>query len=195
MNFLAHIYLAQTSPELIVGSILGDFVKGTIGNEYPEGVKKGIKLHRKIDFYADSHMKTLACRNLISSKRRRFAGIIVDLCYDHFLSKHWMRYAKVDLASFIAHAYDILRRYEPVFPDRLRVLMPRMIRENWLGAYKELSGVERALNRMAGRIRRVEKLTGSIEEIKLNYQEMETNFLAFFPDLENYVKFLKKDQI
>ena len=188
MNYLAHLYLSEGSPELLIGSILGDFVKGTIGVKYPQGVKIGIELHRRIDSYTDSHDTTLASRNLFSPTRRRYAGIIVDLCYDHFLCRHWQKFADVELADFISRAYDILLDHKALFPARLQAIVPVMICEDWLGSYRDLRGVEQALSRLSKRITRGDRLLGAIEEIKRHYLKLEANFLLFFPDLKYFVK-------
>jgi acyl carrier protein phosphodiesterase len=187
MNYLAHLYLAEDSPESLVGSILGDFVKGAIEDQYSQGIRRGIELHRKIDTYTDSHKITLASRNLFSPRRRRFAGIIVDLCYDHFLYRHWPKFAEVELDEFISRVYDILLAPGTPLPRRLRAMIPVMIGEDWLGAYQDLQGVELALNRLSKRITQGDRLAGAIEEIKHHYRKLEADFLIFFPDLEHYV--------
>lgn len=188
MNYLAHLYLAEGSSESLVGSILGDFVKGAIQDKYSQGVKRGIELHRKIDTYTDSHETTRASRNLFSPLRRRFAGIIVDLCYDHFLYRHWHQFSEVELGGFISHVYDILLAPGAMLPERLRAMIPVMIREDWLGSYRDLQGVEQALNRLSKRITQGDRLLGAIEEIKHHYLKLEADFLFFFPDLEYYAK-------
>ena len=193
MNYLAHLYLADGSPELLVGSILGDFVKGAIEDKYPPGIRRGIEPHRKIDTYTDAHETTRASRNLFSPLRRRFAGIIVDLCYDHFLYRHWCKFADVELDEFISHVYGILRAPGTVLPGRLRAMVPVMIREDWLGSYQDLQGVDLALNRLSKRITRGDRLLGAVDEIKHHYLKLEADFLIFFPDLEHYVKnYLKR---
>jgi acyl carrier protein phosphodiesterase len=188
MNYLAHLYLAEDSPESVLGSIMGDFVKGAIGDRYPPKVKRGIELHRKIDAYTDSHPTTRASRNLYSSARRRFAGIIVDLCYDHFLYRHWSEFTDVALDQFISRIYDILMAHKAVLPARLVAMIPVMIREDWLGSYQDLMGVEKALSRLSERVTNGDRLLGAIEEIKLHYRSLEANFLIFFPDLIHFVQ-------
>jgi len=188
MNYLAHLYLADTSDEFLIGSFLGDFVKGSIGDRYSQGISTGIKFHRKIDTYADTHEKTVASRNLFSREKRRFAGIILDICYDHFLSKHWSEYSDTALPEFIDHVYDLLQKYQDIFPQRLKSVLPRLISQNWLGTYLTLKGVEITLNRIAKRISRKNSLEGSVSEIRSNYADLETNFLAFFPDLVAFAK-------
>ena len=188
MNYLAHLYLAEDSPESLIGSILGDFVKGAIEDQYSQGVRRGIELHRRIDTYTDSHATTLASRNRFSPLRRRFAGIIVDLCYDHFLYRHWAEFAEVELDKFISHVYGILRAPGAILPERLQAMIPVMIREDWLGSYQDLQGVELAMKRLSKRITQGDRLLGAIEEIKRHYLKLEADFLIFFPELEHYVK-------
>ena len=158
MNYLAHLYLAEGSPESLIGSILGDFVKGAIQDKYPRNIRRGIELHRKIDTYTDSHQTTLVSRNRFGPQRRRFAGIIVDLCYDHFLYRHWHQFTEVPLNEFIYHVYDILQAPGAMLPERLRAMIPVMIREDWLGSYQELQGVEQALNRLSKRVTQGDRL-------------------------------------
>jgi acyl carrier protein phosphodiesterase len=191
MNYLAHLYLAKDSTELMIGSILGDFVKGTLKNQYPNEINQGIALHRQIDTYTDSHAMTQASRRLYSPERRRFAGIIVDLCYDHFLYRHWSTFSDTALDPFILDAYDILKTHQLMLPQRLQRMLPFMIRDDWLGSYRHLSGVEQALKRLSKRVTNGDRLPGAIDEIKLHYRELEANFLIFFPDLISFVKNIK----
>ena len=188
MNYLAHLYLADTSEEFLIGSFLGDFVKGSIGDRYSREISSGIHFHRKVDTFADTHEKTIASRNLFGREKRRFAGIILDICYDHFLSKHWSEYSDTGLSEFIDHAYGLLQKYQDIFPERLKEVLPRLINQNWLGTYLTLDGVEITLNRIAKRISKKNSLEGSMAEIRSNYANLETNFLIFFPDLVAYAK-------
>ena len=158
MNYLAHLYLAEDSTESLLGSIMGDFVKGSIGDRYPLKIKKGIELHRKIDVYTDSHPTTRASRNLYSPARRRFAGVIVDLCYYHLLYRHWSEFSDVIIDQFISRVYEILMTHRATLPGRLEAMVPVMIREDWLGSYRDLSGVEKALSRLSARMTNGDRL-------------------------------------
>ena len=188
MNYLAHLYLAQGSAESMIGSILGDFVKRSLKDQYPTEIKRGIELHRQIDTYTDSHAMTRASRRLYSPLRRRFAGIIVDLCYDHFLYHHWSKFADTALDNFIAHAYDLLKTHQAMLPERLQAMIPFMVRDDWLGSYRDLNGVKQALLRLSKRVTNGDRLPGAIDEIQVHYRSLETHFLIFFPDLIRFVK-------
>lgn len=186
MNYLAHAYLADVDDDFMLGSFMGDFVKGTIADRYPPSIKAGIAFHRKIDRFADAHAKSRSSRNLFPGRRRRYAGVILDICYDHFLSRHWHRFAEPELTVFIARIYQVLKANEAILPMRLKTVIPRMQRENWLACYDTLDGVQLTLARIAKRLRDENALDGAMEDIRQNYEPLEKNFFIFFLDLKAY---------
>ena len=183
MNYLSHLLLAGSSEDALLGSLLGDFVKGSIGDRFNATVADAILLHRKIDSFSDAHAIMRRSRNRISPLRRRFAGIIVDVCYDHYLSRHWSRFSVIDLQSFVERVHAVLRKNRARLPERLSRILPRMIADNWLGGYINLEGVGIALDRIAGRLTRGARFMQAVSEIEANYKVLERDFLAFFPDL------------
>ena len=187
MNFLAHLFLDSSSDDALLGSLLGYFVKGGIEGRFSAEVSDAIFLHRKIDSFADAHMITRKSRNRISPLRRRFAGIIVDVCYDHFLSMHWHHFGTTDLKSFVDQVYAVLIKNRSLLPERLRRILPFMISQNLLGSYIHLEKVGNALDRIASRLSRGGQFMRAITEIEANYEALEIDFLAFFPDLTAFV--------
>jgi acyl carrier protein phosphodiesterase len=189
VNYLAHAFLARHTPELLTGGLLGDFVKGAIGERYTEGVRAGIRLHRTIDQYTDAHAVVRASRTLISPARRRFAGILVDVFYDHFLAHHWERYAELPLDDFTARVYATLWPQRAGFPERLQRILPWMRADDWLASYAEIEAVDAALNGIARRLRRFPRaavLQTGVEELLAHYAELEQQFHTFFPQLQDY---------
>lgn len=184
MNYLAHLYFADNSDESLIGNLMGDFVKGPLTNtEYSQQITEGIRNHRKVDTYANIHPRVLSSKRRIGPDRRRFAGIIVDVCYDHFLSRHWSTYAGMAWSDFVARAYGALRRYQDILPAKFKSVVPRIVHEDWIGAYRKIDGIGNALDRISMRIRKGHPLRGSVEEVVANYEKLETDFLAFFPEL------------
>ncbi|MBI5579007.1 MAG: DUF479 domain-containing protein [Deltaproteobacteria bacterium] len=186
MNFLAHAFLAGTDDDAILGSLLGDFVKGCPEGRFSAAVSEAIRLHRRIDSYSDAHRITRRSRNRITPSRRRFAGIIVDVGYDHFLSRHWRRFSSMELGPFVHRVYTVLSRHCPLLPERLSHILPRMISENWLGSYIRLEHVGDALDRIAGRLSRGGRFLHAVTEIEDNYETLEADFLTFFPELVSF---------
>ncbi len=196
MNYLAHMYLAGDSEESIVGNMLGDFVKGRIGDEFPPGVAEGIRTHRKVDAFTDSHEMVVRSKRLVSQERRRFSGIIVDLAFDHILAVNWGDYSALALEDFVEKTYGVLAANTDLMPPRSRKMLEVMIEEDWLGSYRELEGIGRALDRIAIRLERKfgrgSSLAGAAEEAARNYGALEENFRAFFPELITFVGDLRQ---
>ena len=192
MNYLAHLYLAEDSEESRLGNLLGDFVKGPVADSpYSPGIKKGIETHRKVDIFTDSHRKFQESKKLLSPERRRFAGIILDLAFDHFLAKNWSVYSDSELDSFTRDVYEMLSKNSSILPVKLASFLPRMIHEDWLGSYEKLEGVSLVIERIAKRLERKfgrqNSLSGASEDIVANYSELEHNFEEFFPELITFV--------
>ncbi len=193
MNYLAHLFLAEDSADSIVGNFLGDFVKGPLDHGYSSEIIKGIITHRKVDSFTDSHERVLSSKKLITQSRRRFAGIIVDVSFDHFLAKNWSDYSNLELNVFIRRVYDLLEQYKDILPEKLQSVIPKIIGEDWLGSYRNIDAVGIALNKISRRLKRDNSLAGAVEELISNYKVLEENFRVFFPDLIAFVEGYRKN--
>ena len=191
MNYLAHLLLAEQSPEGWLGALMGDFVKGRLDPSLGAVLRRGILLHRRIDSFTDAHPTHRASRNRIAGGRRRFAGIIVDLSYDHFLAQRWGRHSAAPLDAFTGRVYAALARRRDLLPPRLARLAPRMISQDWLGSYRDLDALGAALDGLATRSPRSAPLAGAIEEVRRCYQGLGDDFDAFFPELVAHAKALR----
>lgn len=187
MNFLAHLYFADDTPDSRVGSLLGDFVKGCPDTRFSPETLQGIRLHRAVDRFTDIHPTVMASKNLISPERRRFAGIIVDICYDHFLCKNWQRYSDCSLAQFCGSVYESLQTYDGYLPERARGVIEHMVMGDWLNSYQSVDGIADVLNRVSRRLKRTNSLYGAGDELVQNYTALDQHFLHFFPDLISFV--------
>jgi acyl carrier protein phosphodiesterase len=179
--------LAGNDDEHIAGALLGDFVKGRLENlTLPPGVVDGIRLHRSIDTFTDSHPIVQRSRVRLQ-RRRRVAGIITDLAYDHFLAARWPEFANEPLHSFCERSYSCLLACMDDFPPKLRLILPRMAAQDWLSSYAELANVAFALERIGTRLRQADLLTGVLTDLEQHYVGLEQDFLEFFPELTAHV--------
>lgn len=188
MNYLAHAYLAGTDTNAIAGALLGDFVKGARLEHYPPAVRDAILLHRAIDRYTDHHTIVISSRGLISAERRRFAGIMLDVFFDHFLARHWPRFGREPLGMFTARVYAALTRYAPTAPERFRRMLPHMLANDWLANYAEQEVIDATIDGISRRLKRANTLAGGGEELRRRYDAFEASFMAFFPELVRYVE-------
>jgi len=177
----------------MLGSLMGDFVKGPLTSEaisdrYSAEMTRAIALHRKIDSYTDSHHVVRESWQRVSNERRRFAGIMVDIFYDHYLAKYWNEFHDKPLSEFTGEFYAILARRQSEMPPRLQRITDSMISLDWLGSYAQIDSVRGALNRISQRLRRDNTLFDSADELLENYAAMERDFRRFLPDAVQFVR-------
>jgi len=185
MNFLAHLYLSNDDPKIMIGNFIGDFVKGrNFASQYEPDVAKGIELHRLIDEYTDWHPIVQQSKLKLRAKYRHYAAVIVDIFYDHFLSKYWSDYHPILIQDFAENTYQILKTQAAILPTEVKNMLPYMMKDNWLVNYGNLNGIEQALRGISRRARYDSRMNESIVELKEFYDEFKTEFQAFFPELK-----------
>lgn len=182
MNYLAHLCLADGSPDSILGNFLGDFVKGRPEGRYLDVVVRGIRLHRALDVYTDGHPAVCRALDRIDPARRRFAGIAVDMAFDHFLAHGWQTHDADGFAAFRRHVHAVLRARQQELPVRARTMLPSFTDDDWLASYVELDGVAFALARMSRRLSRANPLADTARDIERSYEALRADFEAFWPD-------------
>jgi acyl carrier protein phosphodiesterase len=188
MNYLAHIYLARHSDDAMLGAVLGDFVKPHSGHQFSAEMEAEIVTHRKIDAFTDSHPIVLEAKALFAGAHRRYAGILLDVFYDHLLANHWERYADVPLEALIQRFYGALARRADVLPPNLARAAPYMIEQDWLGSYRDYAGVDLAVRRISTRLSKGgELMRSALADLESNYAALETGFHGFFPELIAFV--------
>ncbi|MEX2475963.1 ACP phosphodiesterase, partial [Marinobacter sp.] len=173
-------------PQIRIGSLMGDFARGLALESVTPQVREGILHHRAVDAFTDRHPQVLASKRLFSSQRRRFAGIALDMLYDHYLLRHWQRFSNLNTATFIDQVYREFREYEHLMPDNMKTTTRRMADHDWFNAYADLDSLGYALNRVAARIRFEHRFYDVIDELRDHQEELENRFLVFFPDLITY---------
>jgi len=192
MNYLAHIYLSDNSEENMLGNFLGDFVNKSLENEFGYSIKQGIFMHKKLDTFTDSHSDFLRSRERISNTNRRLAGVLIDIFYDHFLAKNWYDYSAISLEEYTDNFYNILKKFSYCLPDKLIKRMPFMIEENWLLSYRDINGIEIAVERISKRFSNTKHpLVNPIDELINNYESLENDFKCFYPHAIEYANELK----
>ncbi len=190
MNYLAHLLLAENNAESRIGNLLGDFVKGRIDKDnspYCQTIIKGIETHFKVDEYTDSHEIFKRSKKRIFQSQGRFSSVLIDVFYDHFLANHWHLFSSEKLETFADNTYITLQKNHHLLPERLQVILPRIILENWLVSYKKIEGIQRTCQRLGKRIKRPNHFAIAHHDLQQNYQALEADFLSFFPQLVKYV--------
>lgn len=188
MNFLAHAYLSFGHDEILAGNMVSDFIKGKSRFDYPEGIQKGISLHRSIDAFTDNHAATRRAMQLFRPGYRLYSGAIMDVLYDHFLACDEKIFPGASLSGFSLAVYQSLEQQAHLLPSQFRHMFFYMKTENWLLHYKERAGIQKSLR---GLVRRAAYLTESETAFRVfeeHYDFLEQCYGEFIADVKEYAK-------
>ena len=185
MNYLAHLHLGGQRPEELLGSLYGDFVKGRLQGQFRPDIESGIQLHRSIDVFTDHHPLVDQALERFSHTRRRYAGIVLDVFFDHCLARDWSRYAEQPLERFTADFYRVLKA-QAHLPSRLARIAPPMAAHDWLGSYQHFETLEQVFVGISRRLSRPQELAGAMQDLTSLYAPLSEDFRAFYPQLQAY---------
>ncbi|KIC96342.1 ACP phosphodiesterase [Flavihumibacter solisilvae] len=187
MNFLAHAYLSFRQPEILAGNMISDFVKGKSRFDYPEGIQKGIMLHRAIDTFTDNHPLNSEAKKIFRPAVGLYAGAFLDVAYDHFLAIDQIAFPGESLPVFSQWVYSTLEKFELNFPERFAVVFPYMKNHDWLYNYRQRQGIQRSMEGLVRRAKFLDDSTGVFYLFGEHYEKLEKYYQAFFPELLLFV--------
>lgn len=188
MNFLAHLYLSRCEEMLLVGNFIADFISNKQLDDIPNPIREGIMLHRKIDSYTDQHPEVLRGVRRLYADHGKYAMVIIDIFYDYLLANNWEKYSKRTLPDFARDTYEVLEQFISVMPPALQKRLPLMIADDWLTNYASLEGIAFTIDRMKRRASRPELFDNSVKSLQRDYELLNEEFNAFFPDVQQLVK-------
>lgn len=187
MNFLAHIYLSGDNDLIKIGNFMADGIRGKHFDNYPIEIQKGITLHRSIDTFTDAHPIFRQSTKRLHENYHHYAGVIVDVFYDHFLAKNWNIYSEEKLDHFVTQFYQSLQANHFILSDRIKGMMPYMVEQNWLLSYQTVEGINQILTQMDQRTKNESRMRFATNELSEFYLEFENEFTNFFPELILFV--------
>ncbi|MGZ5218899.1 MAG: acyl carrier protein phosphodiesterase, partial [Chitinophagaceae bacterium] len=151
MNYLAHAYLSFNNPEILVGNMISDFVKGKKKFDYPTGIQAGIMLHRIIDTFTDNHPATREAKEFFRPHYRLYSGAFIDVVYDYFLANDATVFTESSLLDFSLQVYTSLEERKQWLPERFAAMFPYMRSQNWLFNYRTRRGTEKSFGGLVRR--------------------------------------------
>lgn len=189
MNYLAHALLAAPGEDEMFGSLVADFhPRGAIDPALPRGVRNGLVLHRAVDVYTDSHPEVRAARALFEPPFRRYAGILLDIWFDHLLARDFEAHSPVGLPTFSRQVQTLLHEREAALPPRMDAFARYMRRNDLPEAYRDNATIGRVLQGMAGRISRANPIADALPELEAREQPLRGHFERFFPQLAGFAR-------
>ena len=187
MNFLAHAYLSFEEPDLIVGNIIADMIKGKQIEDLPHEIRQGIYLHRQIDMFTDSHPVVKESKSLFEKSAGRYGGLFLDISFDHFLAVSQKYEPSTGWGDFSQYCYKALEGRSASLPSKFVSMFMYMKSENWLQNYKHKWLIKKSFERVQNRASYLAEDANVYQEFEDNYKEIGRSFDLFFPDLIEFV--------
>jgi acyl carrier protein phosphodiesterase len=186
MNFLAHIYLSGNNDFIKIGNFMADGIRGKQFENFSEEIQKGILLHRAIDTFTDAHPIFRESTKRLHERYHHYAGVIVDIFYDHFLAKNWTKYSNENLEEYVNRFYQSMHLHHDLLSERAKGILPYMEKQNWLLNYQSIEGIHQILTQMDRRTGNESNMRFASEELKMYYSDFEQEFSSFFEEVKRY---------
>ncbi len=190
MNYLAHAFFSGTDEDILLGNMIGDFVKGSsVLDSFPDSIRKGLELHRSIDAFTDQHTATIKAKNYFRPVYGLYSGAFVDVVYDHFLANDAKFFPQENaVAEFSLKTFHTLDLHLDQMPPDFLHLYKYMKKENWLLQVKSMRGIETSMNRLTRRMPSIENGAEAYRILVQHYYELNQIYFEFIDDVENFVK-------
>jgi acyl carrier protein phosphodiesterase len=188
LNYLGHAYFSFNHPEILVGNLISDFVKGKKKFDYPEGIQLGIMFHRELDEFSDNHEATQRAKGIFRPYYRLYAAAFIDVTYDYFIANDPGLFNEASLLDFTQETYQQLEIKQEWFPEKFARMFPYMKAQNWLFNYRHIWGIERSY---AGLVRRASYITESETASRLfenNLPMLQECYDHFAKDVKEFAK-------
>ncbi|TVR38105.1 MAG: DUF479 domain-containing protein [Cryomorphaceae bacterium] len=184
MNYLAHIYLSGNDQQILCGNFIGDGIRRKESMHFSHGVRRGIELHHFIDGFTDHHPETENARKLLRPVLRKYAGVALDIYFDHFLGAKWNQFHEQALEHFAHNCHGLLDTFEPRMPEKSRRFYHYMKAHNWLVNYRDMKALNTVFAGMSRRSRFPNNMHIAVELLEVHYEELGAHFERFFPELQ-----------
>lgn len=199
MNLLAHALLAYATLDDIdgqrcTGAVMADYFTGQRLEDYPQGIRTGIRQHRAIDAFTDLHPRFASCRQAIadSGAPPHTAGILTDVFFDHVLASEWDRWGRplcgLGLAPFEQRLYALFDGtrawHSPVFAQ----VCPWIVSMSWFTAWAHRDGIRRTLSGLSRHMSGAVDLAASMTILDRLDATIRLDFAEFWPDLVNFAR-------
>ncbi len=187
MNFLAHLFLSNKDPNILIGNFIADFIRNHEVGNYSSEIQKGILLHRKIDSFTDNHPLVRQGTARLQPVQHKYAPVVIDILYDYLLAKNWDTYTDEPLRKFSNWAYQVLESNLRLMPERLQKRVPKMVDADWLMAYGTEKGMRFTFEKMSDRTSFPSYFDSAFDQLLEDFDKYNNEFNSFFPEVMEMV--------
>lgn len=191
MNYLAHAFLSFNNEPITVGNFIADHIKLADAGHLPPEIKQGVLLHRRIDYFTDTHPLFIKSKRNFYDGFERYSGVLVDIYYDYLLAKNFDKFSDVKLEAFTKNIYSVLQNHEVHLPESSKGFLNYVLQNNTFYEYSKIEGIELVLKHLSYRINHGIFLNESVPMFLQSEKSIEEDFLEFFEDLIKDAKAFK----
>jgi acyl carrier protein phosphodiesterase len=185
MNYLAHAFLSNNQPDLLIGNFIADHLHGNNLSAYPDGIKKGILLHRTIDTFTDNHPNFKLAKRIFYNGFEKHSSILIDIYFDYFLAKNFQHHAPISLPEFSKNVYSVYQQNLEILPKTSVHFLNYVLKNNTYQTYATIQGIETVLFQLSNRIKHNVWLNQSLTLFQQNETELHQHFNLFFKDAKH----------
>lgn len=185
MNYLAHSFLSF-SEEQLVGNMIADFIKNRDLNTLPKGIQEGVRLHRAIDTFTDTHPVIHHAKKIFSPVVRLYSGAFVDVSFDYFLANDLGIKSEQEWAEYSQKVYQTLQKYDEFLPDSFKLIFQKMKRDDWLYNYRYDWGIEFSFQNVVNKAKYLEKGIDVFPLFLDNKTQLQQFYNEFFSEIREY---------
>lgn len=166
-----------------MGNFIADHLRGNQLQVYPAGIIEGIRLHRRIDQFTDSHEEFRKSKRIFYEGFEKYSGILVDIYFDHLLARDFEKYSGKTLGEFSEAVYKVYSDHRHMLPEGSARFLDYVIKNNIYTAYSGMEGIERVLFHLSHRIGHDVRLDHSVKTFLGSEEQLTKGFEVFFRDI------------
>jgi acyl carrier protein phosphodiesterase len=193
LNYIAHIHIGLHTQTSLLGNFLGDFVKGSQLQYLPFEIEQGIRLHRSIDVFTDSHPLIIELKRCFPVDIRRMAGVVIDIYFDYLLMQVWKQYFNTHFDIVFTKFYQQLESFSLPENVYFNQQARRLKTHQWLRQYINVETCFQAFVSIENRLKNRVLFAKKAEFFLLQHaDQLESGFQQFYPECLNHgLKFVQ----
>lgn len=121
-----------------------------------------------------------------SAARRRYAGVLVDIFYDHLLASDWPALHGSPLADFAPAVYRQVAARHADLPADSHPALRLMAEQDWFASYTSPDGIAEVLARMSRQARQPNPLAGGEAELLRDREDFREDFMQWLAAAQQF---------
>ncbi|MEP0177111.1 MAG: ACP phosphodiesterase [Paraglaciecola sp.] len=168
-------------------------MRGSELSHLPSDIELGVRLHRSVDTFTDSHPLVLDLKQEFTGKLRRMSGVIIDIYFDYLLMTNWKEYSTSNSHILFAQFYDELETFSLPISSEFDKQAERLVKYRWLNQYSNRDTCFQAYSSIESRLgNKIQFAVHANHFIKQNHNLFARKFSQFYPELlEHGVNFVQ----